>query len=137
MVRHRPAGEEATALDSILFSLLAQEQGGQGAPGAAGCQGMMSMLFPILLMFVIIFFLIIRPQQKQQRQHQEMLKALKKGDKVITASGIFGTIANLNDNVVTLEVAKNVHLRVLRAQVAGLQSGALEKAGEEAAAEGK
>ena len=121
-------------VDNLLLALLTQEStGGSGQPGqgAAGCQGMLSMLFPILLMFVIIYFLIIRPQQKQQKQHKEMLAQLKRGDKVVTAAGILGTIANLTDGVVTLEVARNVHIRVLRGQLAGLAPANLDKTGEE------
>ena len=81
------------------------------------------MLVPMLLMFGIIYFLIIRPQQKQQKQHKAMVQALKKGDKVITNSGIFGTITGMTDATVTLEIAKNVHVRMLRGQLAGLQPG--------------
>jgi len=128
-------------VEKLLYALMAQEAGGGqggGEQAAGGCQQMLPMLFPILLMFVIIYFLIIRPQQKQQRQHKEMLSALKKGDKVITNGGIFGVIVNMSDTVATLEVAKNTHIRILRAQLAGLQPGALEKAAEEAGApEGK
>ena len=81
------------------------------------------MLVPMLLMFGIIYFLIIRPQQKQQKQHKAMVQALKKGDKVITNSGIFGTITGMTDATVTLEIAKNVHVRMLRGQLAGLLPG--------------
>lgn len=82
---------------------------------------MSGMLFPILIMFAIIYFLIMRPQQKQKKRHQAMIGALKKGDKVITNAGIFGTITGLTDMAITLEVAKNVHIRILRGQIAGLQ----------------
>ncbi|MBN2497585.1 MAG: preprotein translocase subunit YajC [Deltaproteobacteria bacterium] len=79
------------------------------------------MFVPILLMFAIIYFLIIRPQQKQQKRLQLMLSELKRGDKVITNAGIFGSITGLTDHTATLEVAKNVHIKVLRSQIAGLQ----------------
>lgn len=77
----------------------------------------------LLLMFVIIYFLIIRPQQKQQKQHQEMLKQLKRGDRVVTNGGIFGSIVNLTDKVATIEIAKNVQIRILRGQIAGVPQG--------------
>jgi len=120
-----------------LMALVAQQeggggQGGQGGQGQApqGCQQMGGMLIPILLMFVIIYFLIMRPQQKQQKRHREMIAALKKGDKVVTNAGIFGTITGMTDVTVTLEVAKNVHIKVLRGQIAGMQPEAGEKSGD-------
>jgi preprotein translocase subunit YajC len=127
-------------VENILSALLtqaAESPAGPAAQGPAGCpQGGMGMLFPIVLMFAIIYFLMIRPQQKQQKQHQTMLKALKKGDRVLTASGIFGTIVNLTDTVVTLEIAKSVHIRLLRGQVAALQPDTFDKGGEDAAIPG-
>ncbi len=109
-------------MEQILYAILA-DQGGQ-APGAPpGCAGAGGMLLPMLLMFAVIYFLIIRPQQKQQKQHKLMLSALKKGDKVVTNAGIFGTLTGLTDSTVTLEISKNVHIRMLRSQVAGLQPG--------------
>lgn len=109
-------------MEQILYAILA-EQGGQ-APGAVpGCAGAGGMLLPMLLMFAVIYFLIIRPQQKQQKQHKAMLSALNKGAKVVTNSGIFGTITGLSDSTATLEISKNVHIRMLRSQIAGLQPG--------------
>jgi len=115
-------------VNQVLHALVAQPEGGGGGGGGGqgqqqpqGCQQMSGMLIPILIMFAIIYFLMIRPQQKQQKKHKAMISALKKGDKVITNSGIFGTVTGMTEAVLTLEVAKNVHIRVLRGQVAGLQ----------------
>lgn len=72
---------------------------------------MSSMLLPLILMFVIFYFLLIRPQQKKQRQHQEMLKNLKKGDKVVTSGGLYGVVVKVTDKDVILEVADKVNLR--------------------------
>ena len=118
-------------MEQVLVSTIAQEAGG-GAPGGQpqGCQQMGGFLMPMLLMFGIIYFLIIRPQQKQQKQHKALLAALKKGDRVVTNAGIFGTITGMTEAVVTLEISKNVHIRMLRGQIAGLQPG--EKADTEA-----
>lgn len=122
-------------MKEILYAILAEQSsggGGQPAQGPQGCQQMSGMMLPILLMFVIIYFLIIRPQQKQQKKHREMVSALGKGDKIITNSGIFGTITGLTDIAVTLEVAKNVHIKVLRSHVAGKQPQPGEKNGDSA-----
>jgi len=110
----------------------------QNKPAAPqGCEQMGGMLLPILLMFVIIYFMIIRPQQKQQKKHREMLAALTKGDRVITSAGILGTIAGITEGVVTLEVAKNVHIRILRSSIAGKQPTEGEKMPEQVEGDGK
>jgi preprotein translocase subunit YajC len=84
---------------------------------------MMSMLPMIVIMFAIMYFLLIRPQQKQQKKQRAMLDALQKGDKVITNAGIYGTITGLTEATMTLEIARNVHIKILRGQIAGLQPG--------------
>lgn len=77
---------------------------------------------PFILIFAIIYFFMIRPQSKRQREKQQMLDALKKGDKVVTIGGIHGTIAGLKDKgkVIVLKVDKNVELTVSRSGIAGL-----------------
>lgn len=59
-------------------------------------------IMPIILMVVIFYFLLIRPQQKKAKEHQELLKTLKVGDKVVTSSGIIGVIVSLKDKSVAL-----------------------------------
>lgn len=75
-------------------------------------------LIPVLLMFGIFYFLIIRPQQKKAKAHQQFLLDLKRGDMVVTSSGIVGTIKTLSDRFVTLEVDSGVCMKVVRNQVA-------------------
>jgi preprotein translocase subunit YajC len=107
-------------VEKLILALIAQQaEGGAGNGQQGGWQQMLNMGFFIVVIFVIIFFLIIRPQQKQQKKHKEMLAALKKGDRVLTSSGIFGTITNMTDTVVTLEISKSIHIRLLRSQIAG------------------
>jgi len=88
----------------------------QAIPGLGGPGQMLSFL-PLVLIFVIFYFLLIRPQQKKAKQHQEMLGKLKKNDEVMTSGGIYGRVISLADNVVTLEVAPNVRIRVNRPQI--------------------
>jgi len=88
----------------------------QAIPGIGGPGQMLSFL-PLVLIFVIFYFLLIRPQQKKAKQHQEMLGKLKKNDDVMTSGGIYGKVISLADNVVTLEVAPNVRIRVNRPQI--------------------
>jgi preprotein translocase subunit YajC len=91
----------------------------QGAPGFGGPGQMLSFL-PLVLIFVVFYFLLIRPQQKKAKQHQEMLGRLKKNDEVMTSGGIYGRVVTLAENVVTLEVAPNVRIRVNRPQISAV-----------------
>ena len=77
-------------------------------------------LFMMIIIFGIIYFLIMRPQQKKQREHQEMLRKLAKGDRVMTMSGIYGTVANLDEKIVLRQVDDKVRIKVSRNSVASL-----------------
>jgi len=59
---------------------------------------------PLIILFGIFYFLIIRPQQKQQKEHQEMLEALKKGDKILTTGGLYGEIAKVEEDFVKIKL---------------------------------
>ncbi len=86
-------------------------------------------LAPFFLVFAIIYFLMIRPQQKKQQEHQAMLSAIKEGDSVV-ASGILGEITKIKDDIVTVKVADNMRLRVLRSAITNLTTQ--EAGGEKA-----
>lgn len=75
-------------------------------------------LIPFIVMFGIIYFLMIRPQIKRQKAHQEFLGKLKRGDEVLTSSGLLGRIEGLTDLYVTLEIAPGVRIKILRNQIA-------------------
>ena len=97
-----------------------------GAPGggaAAGATGMMASLnqfLPLVLMFAIFYFLLIRPQQKKAKEHKALLESIKKGDSVVTASGIFGKIMAVEDGIVSLEVSTGVVIKIGKEHIAGL-----------------
>jgi preprotein translocase subunit YajC len=78
------------------------------------------LMLPFIIIFAVMYFVVIRPQGKKQKEHQGFLSSLKRGDEVVTASGILGTIDGLTDLYVTLEVANNVKIKVLRTQIAAL-----------------
>jgi preprotein translocase subunit YajC len=80
--------------------------------------GFLEMMVPFIFIFVVFYFLIIRPQGKKQKEHQNFLSAIKRGDEVITASGILGRIEGITDQYITLEVADGVRIKMLRNQVA-------------------
>ncbi len=103
----------------FLSPTLAHAAGGGGAAGGLGglFQGPLPML---LLMFAIFYFLLIRPQQKKAKAHKEMLANLRKGDTVVTSGGIFGRITGLDEQVVVLEIAPQVRIKVSRGAVSGI-----------------
>jgi len=96
-----------------VLSLLAQAE----APAQSPLAGGGNMLFLIAIFFGIFYFMIIRPQQRQQKSHKAYLESLKKGDEVITNGGLIGRIAAVQGDVLTLEIANNVRVRVLKDQV--------------------
>ena len=90
----------------------------QATSPLGGAGGELQAFLPLVLIFVVFYFLLIRPQQKRAKQHKEVLGALRRGDKVITGGGIFGTVNKLvNDQEVVLEIAEGVRVRVLRATI--------------------
>lgn len=78
--------------------------------------------WPIALMGVIFYFLLYRPQQKEQKKRTEMLNSLKKGERVVTIGGIYGTITALSEKTVTLKIAEKVEIDVSRTAVSHYQN---------------
>lgn len=99
----------------------------QGTSGGGSGAGTLLSLLPFVLIFVIFYFMLILPQQKKQKQQKAMLEALKKGDKVITASGIWGTVTNLGKETVTLQIADNTKIKMQREYIARLRGDEEEK----------
>jgi preprotein translocase subunit YajC len=86
---------------------------------ASGAESIYSFL-PIILMFVVLYFLMIRPQMKRQKEQKAMIEAIGKGDEVITAGGILGTVIKVSDIYVTLAVASNTEVVVQKSAIATL-----------------
>jgi preprotein translocase subunit YajC len=80
-------------------------------------QQLISILYLIGL-FVLFYFLLIRPQQVRQKRHQEMIRNLKTGDRVITVGGIYGSVVKIKEDSVILRVADNVRIEVLKQAIA-------------------
>jgi preprotein translocase subunit YajC len=99
-----------------MFSTgLAHAMGGKGEGGVGGLTG----IIPLLLMFVVFYFILIRPQQKQARKHQDFVKNLKAGDRVVTSGGLHGIVTGMTDTTVTLEIADKVRVKVTRSAIGG------------------
>ena len=96
---------------------MGQRGGQEGAKGGGDFGG----IIMLLAIFAIFYFILIRPQQKKAKEHQELIKNLKKGDEVITSGGIHGKITGLTDNIVILEVADKVRIKVSRNNIASLK----------------
>lgn len=82
---------------------------------------------PIILVFAIFYFLLIAPMRKRQKALQTLVDNLKKGDRVITNGGLYGTVAGLEDKAVILKVADNVKVRIAKSAVAGMEGQEEEK----------
>ncbi|CAA7623537.1 Immunogenic membrane protein YajC [Candidatus Terasakiella magnetica] len=90
---------------------------------SAGIGASMGDFLPLVMIFVVFYFLLIRPQQKKMKQHKEMLGQMRRGDRVLTAGGILGTVNKLvNDTEVVVEIAEGVRVRVLRATISEIVS---------------
>jgi preprotein translocase subunit YajC len=84
--------------------------------------GGIALFLPLILIMVIFYFLMILPAQRRQKKVNEMLAALKNGDKVITNGGIYGTIVGLEHDTVQLRIAEQVKMKVARNAIAGMQA---------------
>jgi preprotein translocase subunit YajC len=102
-------------------------------PGPSGCASVQPLLL-MAVMFGVFYFLLIRPQQKRQRETDDMLKALKRGDKVRTSGGIRGEIVDLTDADVSLLIADKVKINVLRSHIASREKNPSEAKSEDAKA---
>jgi preprotein translocase subunit YajC len=87
-----------------------------GASGGGGS----GILFIIIIAFLLIWLIVVRPQRRRQTQQQQMVSELRVGDEVLTAGGIYGTISQLDDDLVTVEIAPNTEVRVARRAIAGV-----------------
>jgi len=100
------------------FLAYAMGTGGQGGAGGEG--GGFGAFIPLILMFAIFYFLLIRPQQKKAKAHKQLLASIKKGDRVVSSGGLHGVVTGLTDDVVTMEIAPKVRVKVSRGSIAGI-----------------
>ena len=90
--------------------LLFQTDGGMGS--------LFGSLLPFLLIILVFYFLILRPQQKRQKERQKLLESVKKGDKVITSSGMHGVVEGMDDKTVLVKIADNTKVKMERSAIA-------------------
>jgi preprotein translocase subunit YajC len=94
---------------------------GGAAGGAGGGMAAFQQIIPLVFMFAIFYFLLIRPQQKKAKAHKALLESMKKGDNVITAGGVHGKITAVDNDLVTLEVANNVNIKITKSYIAAIK----------------
>ncbi len=88
--------------------------------GAAGAPPAFVTFMPLILVFAVFYFLVIRPQQQQAKEHQDMLGALKRNDEIVTGGGLYGKVMAINDDIVTVEIAPKVHVRINRPSISAV-----------------
>ncbi|HEY2532887.1 MAG TPA: preprotein translocase subunit YajC [Xanthobacteraceae bacterium] len=97
----------------------------QGAPFGLGgdSSGVITSLMPLILIIVIMYFLVLRPQQKRAKQHQEMVKAVRRGDTVVTSGGLVGKVTKVvDDDQIEVEIADGVRVRQMRSMVSDVRA---------------
>ena len=91
---------------------------GTGLTGLFDNQGALIQFLPLVLIFVVFYFLLIRPQQRKAKDQKTMLDALRRGDRIVTGGGIIGTVVRAdNPEEVTVDIADNVRVRVVRSTI--------------------
>ena len=106
-----------------MFGTPAFAQTTAPAAGGGGIQDLLTGPLPmVVLMMILVYFLLIRPQQKRMKDHQNMVKALKRGDTVVLASGVIGKVAKVEDAELGIEIAPNVTVKVVRSMVSEVRS---------------
>ncbi|MCG2760000.1 MAG: preprotein translocase subunit YajC [Candidatus Delongbacteria bacterium] len=97
-------------MNLLNFVAMSQSPEGQGG-GFAG-------MIPFILIIFVVYFLMIRPQSKKAKHHKNMLAELKKGDKIVTIGGIFGSIIQVKDKSFSVKIANNTEIEILKSSVA-------------------
>ncbi len=95
-----------------ILTLLAQ-----AAPGAPEQPPVLFQFLPLIIIAVLFYFLLIRPQQKKQKEHQRLVSSVKTGDKVVTAGGLHGIVANVKETTFLVKVAENVKIEFDKSSV--------------------
>lgn len=115
---------------NIIFTLPFLTLIGCAAQGSGGSSLLPGMI-PFILIFVLFYFLILRPQQKQSRELKEMKSNLKRGDNILTSGGIYGKVVNVNEDVLSVEIAKGINIKMTRSGVSAIVNPEDENKGKE------
>lgn len=101
----------------LLLQEGAGQAAGQAAPPGGASSAFSGMLLPLVLCAAVFYFLVLGPERKQRKKREQMLKDIGKGDKVMTTGGLYATVAQVQDDVLTLQIAEGVRVRFSRSAV--------------------
>ena len=88
------------------------------AQASAQQPSMLASFIPLILIFLIFYFLLIRPQQKKQKEHKILLDSIQRGDEILSSGGILGKVIKVDNDKLTVEISKGVHVTIIRSTVA-------------------
>jgi preprotein translocase subunit YajC len=101
----------------MIFPTPAYAQAAGGAAAGGGTEALLMNLLPLVMILVVFYFLLIRPQQKRLKAHQERISGIRRGDTVVTSGGIIGKVTKVAEDEVTVEIAPNVAVRVIKGTI--------------------
>ena len=104
----------------LLFPDVAHAMGTAGAGGEGGA-GNSSFFFMLIAIFAIFYFLMIRPESKRRKERQEMIKSLKRHDKIVTIGGLYGEIQDVHDDKVVAKIAEGVKVEIAKSAISGVR----------------
>lgn len=103
-----------------MFATPAYAQAAGGAAASGSLFGNIVGFAPLIVIFIAFWFLMIRPQSKRMKEQQAAIKAVKKGDEVTTAGGIVGKVFKVSDDIVEVEIAQGVRVKVVKSTLSGI-----------------
>jgi preprotein translocase subunit YajC len=104
----------------MIESAFAQTAAGT-APAAGSPLGALISFMPFILIMVLFYFLMIHPQNKERKKREEMLKAIQRGDKVLTRGGVYGVVADIKENTLIVKISENNKVEVERSYIDSVQ----------------
>ena len=118
-----------------VATAVAEETAATGTEGemttGAGIISLIGTMFPLIIMFALMYFLMIRPEKKRKKKEKAMLDALKRGDRICTIGGIYGTIMDIKDDTITLAVGRdNMSMVITRWAVRSVEDVTIENESE-------
>lgn len=102
---------------AFISAALAMPALAQAAPAAAPANSLVMQLVMFLPLILIFYFLLIRPQQQRAKKHTEMVSNIKRGDTVVTSGGLIGKVNKVNETELSVDLAENVRVRVIKSMV--------------------
>jgi preprotein translocase subunit YajC len=101
-------------MHGLFFAFSNNPQGGQGG------SSLLVSFIPILLIFLVFYLLLILPQQKKQKKHLNMLNSLRKGDRIVTNGGMYGTVADVKEHIIVLKISDDVKVELVKNAIAAV-----------------